>query len=120
MMYLNAGVPVTLSTDDQGLELTDLNHEYYLAATRYKLPYSVLKDIDRNSLSYSFLPGKQLWQKRGSYQHLTQACVQDNPYSANTPSASCRAFLDANLKAKLEWNLEQQFAKFERSMSVSS
>ena len=56
MTYYSAGVPITLSTDDQGILDTDINQEYYLAASRYPFSYRDLKQFAGNSLRYSFLP----------------------------------------------------------------
>ena len=54
--YMSHRVPVTLSTDDEGVSRIDLTHEYQRAVIDYKLSYQDLKEISRNSLQYSFLP----------------------------------------------------------------
>jgi len=54
-LYRKAGVPVTLSTDDEGVEHTDLTSEYVRAVTTFHLHYRDLKTIARASLAYSFL-----------------------------------------------------------------
>ena len=51
------GVPVVLSTDDEGVSRTHLTQEYLRATLSYNLTYSDLKQIVRNSIQYSFLPG---------------------------------------------------------------
>ena len=53
-VYLKAGVPVTLSTDDEGVSRSDLTQEYWRAVRTYPLTYPQLKQIVRNSLEYSF------------------------------------------------------------------
>jgi adenosine deaminase len=53
--YRKAGVPVALSTDDEGVARSHLTAEYLRAALTYKLKYSDLKEMARNSLRYSFL-----------------------------------------------------------------
>jgi len=58
-VYLTAGVPVVLSTDDAGVSRIDLTNEYFRAARDYGLGYAQLKAIARNSLSYSFLADNQ-------------------------------------------------------------
>ena len=40
----------------------DLSHEYLRAAQTYRLSYPQLKQLSRNSLEYSFLPGDSLWR----------------------------------------------------------
>ena len=116
--YVKQGIPVALSTDDQGILYTDLNHEYFLATKRYPLSYIQLKNIDRNALTYSFIPGKNLWRRYGDYQSFVSPCTLDNPYQKNKKiSMSCKKFLKHNLKARLEWHLESQFAKFEKNLT---
>lgn len=121
--YLKAGVPVVLSTDDQGILQNNLNIEYGEAVYRYHLTYDTLKNIDRNSISYSFLPGKQLWKQayhgynknNWNYNNFVKECQSDNPYDNNHAiSRKCSEFLNDNLKAKLEWALEVDFARFEQ------
>jgi adenosine deaminase len=53
--YRAAGVPLVLSTDDAGVSRIDLTHEYVRAARDYRLGYRDLKELARNSLTYSFL-----------------------------------------------------------------
>jgi adenosine deaminase len=53
--YLRAGVPVALSTDDEGVARSDLTNEYLRAVTEHGLGYRELKAIARNSLRYAFL-----------------------------------------------------------------
>ena len=57
--YLRAHIPVTLSTDDEGVSRTDLTTEYYRAAWEHGLDYRTLKQIARNALIHSFLPDAQ-------------------------------------------------------------
>ncbi|MEE7548493.1 adenosine deaminase, partial [Xanthomonas sp. Kuri4-1] len=64
-MYLAAGVPVVLSTDDAGVSRVDLTHEYQRAVQEQGLDYPTLKRIVRNGLSYSFLRGESLWAADG-------------------------------------------------------
>ena len=64
--YRKFGVPVALSTDDAGIERIDLTHEYVRAVADYALTYADLKDIVRNSLDHSFLPGASLWAARAT------------------------------------------------------
>jgi len=54
--YLKAGVPVTLSTDDEGVERTDLTEQYVIAAQEQGMTYPQLKRAAENGLRCSFLP----------------------------------------------------------------
>jgi adenosine deaminase len=58
-MYLAAGVPVVLSTDDAGVSRIDVTNEYFRAARDYGLSYRTLKAIARTALLHSFLDEKQ-------------------------------------------------------------
>ena len=60
--YLAHKVPVVLSTDDEGILRTDLTHQYVDAVLEHGLNYPTLKQINRNALTYSFLPGASLWE----------------------------------------------------------
>ena len=53
--YLNAGVPVVICTDDEGVSRSDLTNEYARAVLEHNLSYAELKQISRNGLEYSFL-----------------------------------------------------------------
>lgn len=58
-MYRNAGVPFTLSADDEGVFRIDLTHEYVRAALEQHLTYADLKTAARNGIKFSFLPADE-------------------------------------------------------------
>lgn len=60
-LYIGAGVPITINTDDEGVSRSNLTMEYLKAVQRYNLSYEKLKEIVRNSLEYSFLSGESLF-----------------------------------------------------------
>ena len=99
-VYLKHGVPVALSTDDEGVSRTHLTEEYQRAVLDYGLGYADVKEMVRNSLEYSFLPGSSLRQA--------------GPCGAGIKTQACREFLKANPKARLQADLEDRFAEFER------
>jgi adenosine deaminase len=103
--YLKHQVPVVLSTDDEGILRTDLTREYIEAATTYGLDYQTLKNINRNTLTYSFLPGKSLWEDDKKYIP-TPVC---NILNSN----SCLEFIKHSKKAQLQWELERRLNAFE-------
>ena len=104
--YRASGVPVALSTDDEGVSRTDLTQEFWRATLDYGLSYSDLKQMVRNSLEYSFLKGASFW-RNGNYQLRAASCA----VGVKTPA--CQAFLEANEKARFQADLEDRFAKFE-------
>jgi adenosine deaminase len=90
--YRKFGVPVALSTDDEGVSRIDLTHEYVTAVETYGLSYADLKEIVRNSLEYSFLPGPSLWDDKGGYARAVPDC-QSDVAGADVPSSTCVSFL---------------------------
>jgi adenosine deaminase len=112
--YREFGVPVALSTDDEGVARIDLTHEYVRAVETYDLTYADLKQMVRNSLAYSFLPGASLWDDGDAYARVGSPCGADRP-GADQPSTPCAGFLKASEKAAQQWELERRFQVFEAS-----
>jgi adenosine deaminase len=106
-IYLKYGVPVALSTDDEGVNRSQMTEEFQRAILTYNLTYSEIKEMVRNSLEYSFAPGASLWRDR-KYGASVAACA------SGRSSSICREYLDKNDKARLEADLEDRFAVFER------
>ena len=52
--YMRAGVPVVIATDDEGVARSSMTREYQRAVTAYDISYPQLKQIVRNSITYSF------------------------------------------------------------------
>jgi hypothetical protein len=114
-IYMKYGVPVALATDDEGVSRSDLTHEYQRAVESYHLSYADLKRMARQSLEHSFLPGQSLWTDTKLVFRMTPACASDAPGTdKEKPSAACQQFLTANDRARMQWQLESEFAKFEK------
>lgn len=109
-LYYHSGVPIVLSTDDEGVLRIDLTHEYQRAVETYNLSYATLKTFSRNSLQYSFLNGESLFSQYKKNK-LKQVCAKSH---LKKPSPSCKKFLQENDKARLQWDLEKDFLKFEK------
>jgi len=86
----------------------DLTHDYLRAVETYGLSYMDLKQMARESLEHSFLPGASIWEAV-DHLRLVSACAANR-----TPSTGCKKFLDENGKARVQWKLEQEFAAFEK------
>ena len=110
--YMEYGVPVALATDDEGVARSEISVEYLKGAEDQGLGYVQLKTMARNSLQYAFIAGTSLWSDPRRFVPVTQCAreVED----VKLTSTTCRQFLDANEKAKLQWQLEQDFNAFER------
>jgi len=110
--YIEYGVPVALATDDEGVARSEISMEFLKAAEDQGLGYPQLKTMARNSLRYAFIAGQNLWSNGRIFTPVAQCTrdVEDMKLSSN----SCREFLAANEKAKLQWQLEQDLNAFER------
>ncbi len=113
--YRAAGVPVALSTDDEGVSRIDLTNEYTRAAMDFNLSYVDLKSSARTSLEHSFLPGPSLWQKPDVFTQTVSACA-GQPLGAANPSPKCLSFLRSSEKAAQQWELEHRYDVFESSL----
>ena len=113
-VYRKYGVPVALATDDQGVSRADMTTEYVRAAETYNLSYAELKEMARQSLQHSFLAGNSIWVDGKSFRRVA-ACSADEPTGAKH-SKPCQTFLDANDRARVQWKLEEDFAKFEKAV----
>jgi adenosine deaminase len=113
--YRGAGVPVALSTDDEGVSRIDITHEYVRAALDFKLGYLDLKKMARTSLEHSFLPGASLWQRPDDFTRTNSACAAQ-PLGAENPTPKCLEFLRSSEKAAEQWQLERRYQVFETSL----
>jgi adenosine deaminase len=111
-IYHQFGVPVALSTDDEGVSRIDITNEYVRAVQTYGLRYADLKKMARTSLEHSFLPGASLWRERDVFTKAASACAGDS-LGGEKPSSACADFLKSSEKARQQWELERRFGVFE-------
>lgn len=109
-LYMKAGVPVALATDDEGVSRSEMTGEYERGVKEQGLEYVMLKRMARTSLEHSFLPGASLWSDPHKFA-MVHECAADRP--ATVPSAGCSKFLNGSEKAREEWRLEHRFVDFE-------
>jgi adenosine deaminase len=105
-VYRKYGVPVVISTDDEGVSRSHLTQEYQRAVLTYGLSYADLKQIVRNSLEYSFLSGESFWSD-ATYTAPIKACA------AGVNAKACQTFLAHSDKATAQAGLENRFRRFE-------
>ena len=114
-LYMQYGVPMALSTDDEGVSRSNLTNEYRQLVIDHNASYEMIKTFVRNSITYSFLPGKSLWQDY-QYKTIVPECKNDKLTSQHL-STTCKVFLKASEKAQMQWELEKRFVKFENSIT---
>ncbi|HEY2039091.1 MAG TPA: adenosine deaminase [Edaphobacter sp.] len=114
-VYRAAGVPVALSTDDEGVSRIDITHEYTRAALDFHLGYLDLKRMARTSLEHSFLSGANLWAAPDEFTSVNPACASQ-PLGSEKPTSKCAEFLQANEKAAEQWQLEHRYQVFESTL----
>jgi adenosine deaminase len=112
-VYMKYGVPVAISSDDEGVARSDMTHEYLRAAEGYHLSYMELKRMTRQSIEHSFLPGQSLWAETKVSFRPVPACASGS-LGAGSPPAACAKFLAANERAREQWKLEAEFMNFEK------
>lgn len=115
-LYRAAGVPIVLSTDDEGVLRIDMSHEYRRAALEHGFDYLDLKEVSRASLEYSFLPGDSLWAER-SLGAPVESCMADFRRGDGTSTGACATLLASSDKAREQWRLEQSFREFETTVT---
>jgi len=115
LLYRMFGVPMALSSDDEGVSRIDLTHEYVRAVQTYDLHYVDLKRMVRTSLEHSFLPGGSLWSAPDVFTRAISACSRDS-LGTEKPSSGCAAFLKSSERAQQQWELERRFRAFESGL----
>ncbi|HEV2381996.1 MAG TPA: adenosine deaminase [Terriglobia bacterium] len=110
-VYLHAGVPVALATDDEGVARSELTWEFERAVETYHLDYATLKHMVRDSLDHSFLPGSSLWSAPERFT-MVGSC-QGQTLRSEPALAACRRYLDSSERARIEWKEEVEFNRFE-------
>jgi adenosine deaminase len=115
LLYRMFGVPMALSSDDEGVSRIDLTHEYLRAVQSYDLHYADLKRMVRTSMEHSFLPGASLWSAPDAFSRVVSACAQDS-LGGDKLSSRCADFLGSNEKAGQQWELEKRFRAFEAGL----
>lgn len=103
--YMDAGVPVALATDDEGVARSEMTMEYLKAAREQDLTYPQLKAMARTSLQHAFIAGESLWADPRAFQPV--------PACADLAAQRCRDLATRSRKAALQRDLELAFRAFE-------
>jgi hypothetical protein len=110
-IYLQAGVPLAIATDDEGIVRSQLTWYFRRAVEGYGADYNGLKQMIRNSLDHAFLPGASLWVAPEKFA-MVESCAGEN-LNPEPVSAVCRSYLESSERARLEWKEEVEFSRFE-------
>lgn len=110
-LYREAGVPVFLNTDDEGVSRSNLTMEWVRGVRDQKLSYPDLKEMARNSIEYSFLKGDSLYVGR-DFKKL-RSDFKDIRQPGFKLTAELRKRLASSEKMQVQYRLERAFATFE-------
>ncbi len=110
-IYLAAGVPVALATDDEAIVRSELTWYFKRAVEAYHVDYVTLKRMVRDSLDHAFLPGASLWEAPERF--IPVAACRNEAAVGPPRSTTCRNYLSASERAALEWREEVEFTRFE-------
>ncbi|MGV3618376.1 MAG: adenosine deaminase family protein [Fimbriimonas sp.] len=110
-LYREAGVPVFLNTDDEGVSRSNMTNEWVRAVRDQKVGYLDLKEMARNSIEYSFLPGESLYVGR-DFRRLRPEFRDVRRADFRVPPA-LRTRLNASPKMQVQLRLERAFIDFE-------
>ncbi|MDQ1351205.1 MAG: adenosine deaminase [Acidobacteriota bacterium] len=114
LFYRRAGVPVSINTDDEGVNRSNLTMEFVKAIQRYDLNYDDVKELIRNSLEYSFLPGNSLFENRDYNRIIPEFKeVRSQEWKAGPTAEALRK---ANPKMNRQVILERALVEFEKSL----
>ncbi len=112
-IYIEHDVPVALATDDLGIARSNMMHEYQKAVEEQELDYLQLKTMARASLEYAFVQGDSLWADFDNLVPVSDCA--GITWNVAEISTSCQQFLDENLQAQLQWELEADLWEFENT-----
>ena len=114
-MYLGAGVPICLTTDDEGISRSNITLEYVKAVQSFDLDYETLKELSRNCLEYSFAPGSSLFVDHNF--RIVREDLRDLAKEGWRLTDENRAQLKMDIKLTRQVMLERAFLLFEESLS---
>ncbi len=107
--YLDAGVPVALSTDDEGVSRSEMTVEYVRAVEDQGLDYVTLRHLARNSLEYAFVEGVSVWADTDPWEPVPECSAA----SGGWQGLACVEFARSSTRARLQRQLELDFRGFE-------
>ncbi len=114
--YVRYNVPVVLCSGDAGVTRESLTAQYYKAIKDYNFTYSEIKKFLRNSLEYSFLPGKSIFANSKFDFIKIFIGIDGENWEVEKDVNAVRLYLELSPKARLQYDLERQLVEFERKV----
>lgn len=109
--YIEKNVPVTINTDDEGINRSSLTMEFERAVDSYDFSYKQLKQFVRNGIEYSFLPGPSIFSDPMNF-----IFKDEFRYAASPHWKLSKKGCVLTPKVAMQIKLEREFAKFEALM----
>lgn len=111
LLYCSYGVPMNLNTDDEGVSRSNITMEYVKAVRDFNLSYRQLKNLARNGIEYSFLPGESLYIN-GNYALVRPEFkgIRSVHWVAST---AAKRLMAKSEKLYMQVRLERAFVDFE-------
>lgn len=69
LIYEAYGVPMVISTDDEGVSRNNLTSQYVLLATRYQPSYAAIKQYVYNNIRHAFLTEREKQKLKATIDH---------------------------------------------------
>jgi hypothetical protein len=104
-LYWDAGVPIAIATDDEGISRSNITLEYAKTATWFDLKYGEIKWLAFSSLEYSFLPGESLFVNGDFNKRKAVTDILLKSPKALKEIELCNAFLE--FENRMEENIKQ-------------
>lgn len=113
-LYLKSQVPVVLGSDDAGVTRADFCEQFFIAMYHHHLDYATIKQLARNSLEFSFLPGESIFEKKNApkFNPMFEGIDAKDWW----PTNKATEFLEHSEKAREQVALEREFFLFENEI----
>lgn len=108
-IYMAAGVPVALSTDDEGVSRSEMTMEYVRAVQDQGVGYPALKTMARTSLEHAFVEGPSIWSDFEGLRPVEECAAAAGGFAGER----CAAWADGSTRGRLQRQMELDLAGFE-------
>lgn len=108
--YVKEGVKVVIASDDPGVNLEDLNDQFYRLVYEHHFDLHHLIEFTRNSLEYSLLSGESIFENGDvkRFTHLFENCDKPNW----VPCTQAKIIMEQSPKAKEQVGHERDLVAY--------